>query len=67
MWTEETAAVNPLVHGSALSRETPRGSSVTNKAKTLSELHILVTLLPEFPKVTAKTASKPPAPRTPAN
>ena len=67
IWTEDTAAVTPLIRGSPLSRETPQGSSLTNKAKTFCELHILVTLLPESPKVTAKTASKPPAPGTPAN
>lgn len=56
-----------LVLGSALSNETPQGSSLTSMARTLSELHVFVTLLFESPKVTAKTASYPPAPGTPAN
>ncbi|KAL1310103.1 hypothetical protein AAHE18_17G223300 [Arachis hypogaea] len=56
-----------LSTGSALSKETPQGSSLTRRARTLSELHVFVTLLLEYPKVTAKTASNPPAPGTPAN
>lgn len=67
MWTAETADVISVVRGSQLSKETPWGSSLTNKARTLTELHALVTLLPESPNVTAKTASNPPAPGTPAN
>lgn len=56
-----------FVLGSAVSKETPRGSSLTNKAKTLNELQDFVTWLPESPKVTANTASNPPAPGTPAS
>lgn len=67
MWTEETADVISVVSGSQLSKETPRGSSLTNNARTLSELHALAILSPESPSVTAKIASNPPAPGIPAN
>lgn len=66
-WTDETPDVIPVVRGSPLSRQTPCGSSLTNKAKTLCELHAWVSLLPESPNVIAKMASNPPAPGTPAS
>lgn len=63
----DTTDVISLVRGSAFSKETPQGSSVTGNGRTLSELQIFVTFVLEPPKVTANTASNPPAPGTPAN
>lgn len=52
MWTAETADVISLVLGSPVSNNTPLGSSLTNKARPLSEFQAFVTLLLESPKVT---------------
>lgn len=67
MRTEETFDVISAVLGSPVSNDTPLGSSPTSKAKTLSELHALTRFGLESPKVTAKIASNPPAPGTPAS
>ena len=64
---DDTAAETSLVLGSASSSETPRWSPRTRSGRTPAELQALATALLASPKVTEKTASKPPAPGTPAS
>jgi hypothetical protein len=66
--TEERADETSLALGSPFSKQTPRGSSLTNRGRTPWELQVLIIgLWLASPKITAKTASNPPAPGTPAN
>ena len=64
---DDTAAETSLVLGSASSSETPRWSTRTRRGRTPAELQAHATALLASPKVTEKTASKPPAPGTPAS
>jgi hypothetical protein len=64
---DDTAADTSLVLGSASSNETPRQSSRTRSGRTPAELQAFATALLASPKVTENTASKPPAPGTPAS
>ncbi|KAK1367581.1 hypothetical protein POM88_033673 [Heracleum sosnowskyi] len=51
-----------LARGSLLSKETPRGSSLTSMAKTFCELHAFVRLvLLAFPKTVLGGAGHPPS------
>lgn len=64
---DDTAVDTSLVLGSPASNETPRGSSRTRRGRTPAELQALATASLASPKITEKTASKPPAPGTPAS